>query len=73
MNTQPYIGMILYGYCQGEFGRDTYGSKTIEAVSRDWIVVREEDGTPKIASFDSFASLEEFIAKNNTYPDDESI
>lgn len=64
-NVQPYIGLILYGYCDGEFGRDTYGTKIIEAVSRDWIVVREEDGTPKIASFKTFADLEDFVDRNS--------
>lgn len=38
------VGMKLYGYCQGYFGRDTYGTKTIEAVGRDWLVVRFYNG-----------------------------
>lgn len=58
---QEYIGIKLYGYCDGAFGRNVdWGPKTIEAVSRDWIVVRDESGytwftnevlPSKIASF----------------------
>lgn len=45
-----YIGMLLYGYCDGYFGRDSYGNKRIEAIGHDWIVVRE-NGIPNFASF----------------------
>ena len=44
------VGDILYGFCQGFFGRDSYGEKTIEAIGRDWVVVREDD-EPIIAVF----------------------
>ena len=43
------IGQMLYGYCGGIFGRDSYDDKRIEALGFDWIVVREEDGTPNFA------------------------
>ena len=32
--------MILYGFCGGAFGRDSYDDKRIEAVGPDWIVAR---------------------------------
>lgn len=35
------IGRKLYGYCDGYFGRDSYGDKIIEAEGYDWIVARE--------------------------------
>jgi hypothetical protein len=38
------VGMVLYGYCNGFFGRESYLPKTIEAVGRDWILVRHDDG-----------------------------
>ena len=43
------IGQMLYGYCRGVFGRDSYGDKRIEAVGIDWIVVREDDGISNFA------------------------
>lgn len=43
------VGQMLYGYCRGVFGRDSYGDKRIESLGFDWIVVREEDGTPNFA------------------------
>lgn len=45
------IGMMLYGYCNGYFGRDSYEPKRIEAEGIDWIVVREESGRPNFATF----------------------
>lgn len=36
-------GDKLYGYCEGFFGRESYGEKIVEAVGRDWVVVREDD------------------------------
>lgn len=37
------VGDTLYGYCCGEFGRDSYGKKRVEAIGSDWVVVREDD------------------------------
>lgn len=38
-------GLLLYGYCGGHFGRDSYDTKRVEAVGADWVVVRTESGT----------------------------
>ena len=35
------VGRQLHGYCDGYFGRDSYGDKIIEAEGYDWIVARE--------------------------------
>lgn len=35
------VGQVLYGYCNGKFGRDSYGDKRVEAIGADWVVVRE--------------------------------
>ena len=35
------VGDVLYGYCEGVFGRDSYGEKRVEAIGADWVVVRE--------------------------------
>lgn len=34
------VGTILYGYCGGVFGRDSYDEKRVEAVGADWVVAR---------------------------------
>lgn len=39
------IGEILYGYCGGSFGRDSYAEKRVEAIGADWVVCRSE-GVP---------------------------
>lgn len=36
------VGDILYGFCQGAFGRDYFGDKTVEAIGPDWVVARED-------------------------------
>lgn len=50
MQQQLQIGQVLYGYCNGYFGRDSYNNKRVEAIGYDWIVVRElsltDDGKP---------------------------
>ena len=40
------VGDALYGYCDGYFGRDSYGEKRVEAVGSDWMIVRE-GGEPR--------------------------
>ena len=43
------VGAILYGFCNGEFGRDSYDDKRIEAVGVDWVVARNKRGEPEFA------------------------
>lgn len=35
------IGTVLYGYCGGYFGRDSYDEKRVEGIGVDWVVARE--------------------------------
>lgn len=35
------VGTVLYGFCSGNFGRDSYEDKRVEAISADWVVARE--------------------------------
>ncbi len=46
------VGDMLYGFCGGYFGRDSYDNKRVEAIGSDWVVVREENGSPNFASCD---------------------
>jgi hypothetical protein len=44
------VGTVLYGYCNGYFGRDSYESKRVETVGADWVVARSEyNGNPVFA------------------------
>jgi hypothetical protein len=36
------VGDILFGFCGGEFGRDSYNDKRVEAIGSDWVIVRSE-------------------------------
>jgi len=49
---QPQIGMTLYGYCNGYFGRDGYGDKRIEVVTFDYIVVRTDSDVEILSTKD---------------------
>lgn len=42
MTTPLRVGDILYGFCGGRFGRDSYTDKRVEAIGSDWVVAREQ-------------------------------
>lgn len=54
------VGDLLYGYCGGYFGRDSYEPKRVEAIGTDWVVARGENGRPVVA-FCSPANLETYL------------
>lgn len=58
------IGRIIHGYCNGYFGRDSYGSKRIEGEGHDWIVARglDKDAETEFASIEP-ERKEELIAE----------
>jgi len=55
-----FVGKLLYGYCGGYFGRDSYDVKRIEAIGADWVVVRE-NSRPNFASFESTEKMMKLI------------
>jgi hypothetical protein len=55
------VGLVLYGYCNGYFGRDSYRDKRVEAFGVDWIVAREENGTPVFANMAGVRDEESLI------------
>jgi hypothetical protein len=60
------IGRVIYGYCQGYFGRDHYETCRIEAEGVDWIVVREiyrENARAEFRAFDDEKEKRECIEK----------
>jgi hypothetical protein len=55
-------GVVLHGFCNGFFGRDSYGDKVIEAIGPDWVVAREEhEEEPLFASFHGWANMHEYL------------
>lgn len=68
MRTPPRIGMVLEGYCNGYFGRDSYHDKRVEGFGEDWIVVRPVDptsgsGAPELAVFKSYEEMCRLLAE----------
>lgn len=59
------VGTVLYGFCNGFFGRDSYEDKRVEAFGADWIVARDDQGRVHFANFEEgwLPSLPEFIAE----------
>lgn len=57
------VGRLLYGFCNGFFGRDSYNTKRIEAEGVDWIVARQltDDAMPEFAQFKSEDQKLEYI------------
>ena len=55
------VGLMLYGYCNGFFGRSSYEPKRVEALGIDWVVVRNEKGQLRFASFESTKAMNKFL------------
>jgi len=56
------VGDYVYGFCNGWFGRDFFDKGRVEAVGRDWVVVREDDGGPVFAScYDSMPDVADVL------------
>jgi len=54
------VGRIIYGYCEGWFGRDDYDNKIIISEGENWIVCKKaNDVYTKLVSFAQFDSEEE--------------
>ena len=69
------VGTILYGYCDGFFGRDSYSNKRIEAVGADWVVARSMSYDKYIPEFATFEDgykeqMLELLTKWSKKPED---
>lgn len=75
MLTPLRVGDILYGFCGGFFGRDSYDDKRIEAVGSDWVVARQENGTPVFGRLPSSTdqSIDEWLEEYRTPEADRKI
>lgn len=54
------VGTVLYGFCGGYFGSDSYEDKRVEAVGADWVVARDTYGHACFMTGD-LSLLEEFL------------
>jgi len=61
---------MIYGYCNGFFGRDSYEPKRVEAEGRYWIVARrlDEAAQPEFASFSNDAEMERLLDEWSVKP-----
>jgi hypothetical protein len=48
-----FVGIKIFGFCNGFFGRDSYDDKIIIASGEDWIVAKNDRGQNEFATFDS--------------------
>ena len=55
-----YVGTVLYGFCGGCFGRDSYENKRVEALGVDWVVARGMKSGKVVFSDDSPENLEDY-------------
>ena len=62
------VGRMIYGFCNGYFGRDSYRDKRIEAEGVDWLVARglDEDDEPEFAHFEYRSHKQEMIDEWST-------
>lgn len=63
-----YVGDILGDeggsyYCGGAFGRDGYGPWAVEAVGRNWVVVRHAEQPERVDFCSDMARLIEYRRK----------
>lgn len=58
-----FVGIQIYGFCNGYFGRDSYSDKIIIASGTNWIVGKSDDGSNEFASFDNEEEMENLIGK----------
>lgn len=54
------VGAVLYGFCGGHFGRDSYRDKRVEAMGADWLVARNDRGQPEFFT-GNISDLQEYL------------
>lgn len=64
-------GMILYGYCCGFFGRDSYGDKVITQINSNVIVVEENGCTNVCDTTKEHFSWVDLLNSSNSYLEQE--
>lgn len=65
---QLRVGAVLYGFCNGQFGRDSYEDKRVEAIGADWVVARDTRGVVWFAGVTNPDNLMEFTDPDKSQP-----
>ena len=60
------VGDMVYGYCQGHWGRDCYEDKRVEAIGGDWVVARGGSGAVHL-----YEGSPEFLCQFREKPEEE--
>ncbi|MGP0689889.1 hypothetical protein ACW5UC_25440 [Priestia aryabhattai] len=70
-----FVGIKIYGFCNGYFGRDSYDDKIIIASGENWIVAKSEHegDLPEFATFDDAEEMQEMIEKWKIDEDEEEL
>lgn len=58
-----FVGITIYGFCDGFFGRDSYEDKKIIASGGDWVVAKGTDDITVFATFNNADDMEVLIAE----------
>lgn len=65
------VGKQIYGYCNGYFGRDSYGDKIIIMNGLNWVVATSSDSSPEIAYFDDNEEMMNWFDRNSEEPEED--
>ena len=60
-NKDDFVGVTLYGFCNGYFGRDSFRDKVVVSSGSNWIVANEEYGDLCFAEFATFKDMEKLV------------
>jgi len=58
-----FVGIKVYGYCDGFFGCYAYEDKTIIASGENWVVAKDDNDSVVFASFDTPSDMEASVEK----------
>ncbi|MFI6512878.1 hypothetical protein ACIBCT_35200 [Streptosporangium sp. NPDC050855] len=62
------VGDVIHGFAYGAFGRDHFYCARVEAVGRDWVVVRSSLGTVEFSTFlDLVQQARDEVCPNGKY------
>lgn len=61
-----FVGVKIFGFCNGYFGRDSYDDKMIIANGENWIVTKNDREQTEFASFDDTNEMKQMIGRWQT-------
>jgi hypothetical protein len=70
-NMRVLVGQMMFGFCSGYFD-ESYGNKRVEAVGKDWVVVRDlQSKELHFASTEGNGSIEDLFEDKDFDPETE--